>query len=229
VVQGVAEVVPISSSAQLALLPWLLGWPRPDDQTSFAAGLHAGSSAGLAVALRRDMDRPGLLLLTSVPAAVAGLLAQDAVERRLGRPGPTAVLLAGAGGLLWLADRRPQERSVGPREAAVAAIAQMTALAPGVSRSGASLTALRLLRVRREEAVRFSMLMSLPIAAGAAGLTAVRSRTLPKPLPTALAGVAAYTSWQAVSRASFRVITAAALYRAGVAAAVGVRVIKGQR
>ncbi|MCW2614074.1 MAG: Bacitracin resistance protein BacA, partial [Frankiales bacterium] len=46
--QGVAEVVPVSSSAQLALLPWLTGWPQPADRTGFAAGLHAGSCVGIA-------------------------------------------------------------------------------------------------------------------------------------------------------------------------------------
>jgi len=90
----VAEVVPVSSSAQLTLLPWLLRWEQPEDRTTFAAALHAGSCLGLTVALRRDLttlDRrtAKLVLLTSLPAAAAGLLAQDAVERRLGRPGPT--------------------------------------------------------------------------------------------------------------------------------------------
>lgn len=219
----------MSSSAQLTLLPWLLGWSPPADRTTFGAGLHAGSSLGVAWAVRHDIDRPALVLLTSLPAAAAGLLAQDAVERRLGRPGPTAALLAGAGALLWLADRRPEDRPVGAREAAVAALSQVAALAPGVSRSGASLTALRALGVRREEAVRFSMLMSLPITAGAAALTAARSRTRPAPVPSALAAVSAYLSWQAVDRASFRVAKGAALYRALVAAAVAGRLVKGRR
>ena len=219
----------MSSSAQVTLLPWLFGWSPPADRTTFAAGLHAGSSVGVAWAVRHDVDRPALVLLTSLPAAAAGLLAQDAVERRLGRPGPTAALLAGAGVLLWLADRRPEDRSVGTREAAVAALAQVVALAPGISRSGASLTALRALGVRREEAMRFSMLMSLPITAGAAALTAVRSRTKPAPVPSALAAVSAFLSWRAVDRASFRVATGAAVYRALVAAAVAGRLVKGQR
>ena len=54
-VQGVAEVVPVSSSAQLALLPWLLGWDEAPDRTTFAAALHAGSCAGIAWALRDEI------------------------------------------------------------------------------------------------------------------------------------------------------------------------------
>jgi undecaprenyl-diphosphatase len=228
VVQGVAEVVPVSSSAQLTLLPWLLRWEPPDDRTGFAAALHAGSCAGLVVALRHDLhtlDRrtATALALGSLPAAAAGLVLQDAVEARLGRPGPTAALLAGAAVLMWAADRRPASRTVGRREAVAAAAAQVAALAPGVSRSGATLTALRALGVRRDEAVRYSMLMSLPVTAGAAGLTVLRARRRPPAVPTALAGVAALTTAAALDRASGRLLPGAALYRLGLATAVAVR------
>jgi undecaprenyl-diphosphatase len=180
------------------------------------------------VALRHEIKdvspRTGsLLLLTCLPAAAAGILGQEAVERRLGAPGPTAALLAGAGALLWAADRRPQSRGVGAREAGAAALAQVVALAPGVSRSGATLTALRALGVRRRDAARFSMLMSLPVTVGAAGLTIARSRQLPAPVPTALAAVAAYGTAMGTNRASRRFLTGAAVYRAALAVAVAVR------
>jgi undecaprenyl-diphosphatase len=187
----------------------------------------------LAVALRRDLtalDRrtAKLVLLTSLPAAAAGLVAQDAVERRLGRPGPTAALLAGAGALLWVADRRPEHRGVGPVEAAAAGLAQVVALAPGVSRSGATLTALRARGVRRDEAVRFSMLMSLPVTAGAALLTMIRGRTAPPAGPAGLAAVTALTTAVTVNRASRRFVSAAAIYRVGLATAVAVRLRTGK-
>jgi undecaprenyl-diphosphatase len=224
----VAEVLPVSSSAQLSLLPFLLRWPVSDQPTAFAAGLHGGSALGLAAALREDLadldaGTGCLLVLSCLPAAAAGLLGQEAVERRLGGPGPTAALLAGAGTLMWLADRRPQTRGVGPREAAAAALAQVLALAPGVSRSGATLTALRALGVRREDAARFSVLMSLPVTAGAAAVTVVRARQLPPAGPTALAATASFVTAAVVDRASRRFLTAAALYRAALAAAVAVR------
>ncbi|MCW2608357.1 MAG: undecaprenyl-diphosphatase, partial [Frankiales bacterium] len=175
--QGVTEVVPVSSSAHLALLPGLLGWEPPADRTAFAAALHAGSCAGLLWALRRELTVRELVDATaaSVPAALVGLLASDAVEARLGRPLPTAALLAGAGVLLGLADLRPQDRAVGRHEAALAGLAQVAALAPGVSRSGASLTALRASRVPGPDAARFSLVLSLPVTAGAAGYALLRA------------------------------------------------------
>jgi undecaprenyl-diphosphatase len=183
---------------------------------------------GIALALRqelRDLDpRTGsLLLLSCMPAAAAGFLGQGAVERRLGRPGPTAALLAGAGALMWAADQRPETRAVGRREAAAAALAQVVALAPGVSRSGATLTALRALGVRRLDAARFSMLMSLPVTAGAAVLTIARSRQAPAALPTALAAAASFGTTLSVDRASRRFLLGAALYRAALAVAVAAR------
>lgn len=176
--QGLTEVLPVSSSAHLALLPWLLRWPAPPHPTTLAAGLHGGSCAGVLLALRADpppVRTAALALATAVPAAVAGLLAADAVEARLHRPAQVGALLGLAGLALAAADRRPEVRSVGPREAALAALAQVAALAPGVSRSGACLTALRAAGVHRREAERFALLMSLPVTAGAAGLTLLRA------------------------------------------------------
>jgi undecaprenyl-diphosphatase len=230
--QGVAEVVPVSSSAHLTLLPWLLGWEQPADRTTFAAGLHAGSCFGIAWVLRSDLrvlDRRTTVLLaaSTVPAALAGLLAADAVEARLGRPPQLAGLLAGASLLMWAADRRPQNRSaVGPREAAFASFAQVLALAPGVSRSGATLTALRAAQVERAAASRFALLMSLPVTGGAALLTLALSRRAPlrelavgAPAAALAGGLAA----AAQQRRPGRPVRAAALYRLGLAAVVAVR------
>ncbi len=248
--QGVAEVVPVSSSAQLALLPWLLGWEQPADRTTFAAGLHAGSCLGITWALRRDLlalDRRTILLLAAatVPAAAAGFLAADVVEERLGRPPQLAALLAGAGALLWWADARAGRRDgdpvhdtpgasrsgpVGAREAAYAGLAQVVALVPGVSRSGATLTALRLAGVEREAARRFTLLLSLPVTAGAAVLTLSRT---PRPrLAAALrllapgavtAALAGATSVMALRGHGPEQVRGAALYRLGLAAVVARR------
>ena len=225
--QGVAEVVPVSSSAQLTLLPWLLGWEPPADRTGFAAALHAGSCVGIAAVVGRpDRRTAALVAATSVPAAVAGLLAADRVEARLGRPPQLAALLAGAGALLWAADRwSPRDRQVGVREATLAAAAQVAALVPGVSRSGATLTALRLAGVERSAAQRFSMLMSLPVTAGAAGLTLARSRAL-TPQIVVGAGTSAVSSAVAtvvLNRRGGDSASAPALYRLALAAIVARR------
>lgn len=236
--QGVAEVVPVSSSAQLALLPWLLGWEEPADRTAFAAGLHAGSCGGIAWALRRDLrslssSELGVLAAASLPAALAGLVGGRLVEERLGTRPQLAWLLAGAGVVLWLADRSPQEHGVRGRDAAAAAIAQIAALAPGVSRSGATLSALRLLRVERASAERFTLLLSLPITAGAAGLSLIRAdrrhlRRLAAPLAAGVpaAAIAAAMSTRGQSRRGGVPITAAALYRLGLAAVVAARHVR---
>ena len=235
--QGAAEVVPVSSSAQLALLPWLLGWRQPDHRTAFAAALHMGSCAGIAIALRpeltalrHDRRRPTALLASCLPAAAAGLVVDDAVERRLGGPGQLAGALAAAGALLWLADRRPQDADAGARQLVIAAVAQVAALVPGVSRQGAVLTALRMQRVDRTEAGRTSLLMSLPVTAGAALLPLARAdrATLRALAPLLAAGVPAAAVSGAVAASVWRrraaqPVTGAAVYRLGLAAVVAAR------
>lgn len=227
----------MSSSAQLVLLPWLLGWEQASDRTTFGAGLHAGSCLGIGWVWRDDLRalsprEVAVLGLVSVPAAVAGTLAADRAEERFGRPPQLAALLAGAGALMWWVDSRhpSSERPVGRRAATLAALAQVSALVPGVSRAGATRTALRAAGVDREQAERFSLLMSLPITAGAAALTLARAepatlRALGPALvagtaTAALAGAAAATAHR--SRPG-RPLTGAALYRLGLAAVVARR------
>lgn len=233
--QGVAEVVPVSSSAQLTLLPWLLGWPEVGP--ILPAALHAGSCLGMAWALRAELAALsrkdlGVLAATSAPAALAGWLLPDRVNARLGGPARLAALLAGAGGLLWLADRRPQNQRLRPSAVLAAATAQVAALLPGVSRSGATLTALRALRVPRADAARFTLLMSLPITAGAAALTVARADRrqlvelrgpLAAGVPIAALAAAAATSATARRGAS---IGPSAAYRLLLAAAVAGRLAR---
>ena len=107
---GPAELLPISSSAHVSLVPWLLGWPYadldPGLRKSFEVALHAGTLAALLVGLRAELGaevrlldarRMRVLALSSLPPAVAGLLFERAIERRLGTPAATATgLVAGA-------------------------------------------------------------------------------------------------------------------------------------
>ncbi|MCU1602688.1 MAG: Undecaprenyl-diphosphatase, partial [Frankiales bacterium] len=105
------------------------------------------------------------------------------------------------------------------RDLAVAGAAQVAALAPGVSRAGATLTALRAREVSREDALRASLVMSLPVTAGAAALTALRSRQAPALLPSLVAGAASYVTARRVT-GSPRFYSASSAYRLGLAAAV---------
>jgi undecaprenyl-diphosphatase len=240
VAQGCAEVVPVSSSAQLVLLPYLLGWEHSSEHATFAAALHAGSCLGIGWVLRDevrslDLRTAGLLAGTCLPPAVAGYLIADRVEERLRQPAHLATVLAAAGALLWAVDRRAEGHqrgvTVGARQAALASFAQIPALAPGVSRSGATLTALRASGVDRAPAERFSLLMSLPVTAGAALLTLARTdrRTLRALGPSLAAGagcaaVAGAAAARALQRRPGRPATGPTLYRLALAAAVARRI-----
>jgi len=161
VVQGPTELLPVSSSAHTALIPWLAGWPytglHPDQRKSFEVALHAGAGCALAIAMRRQLWRraPGMegrraavLALSLLPPAIAGAALEGPVERRLGGPLSTAVGLAGGAVAMCLADARAPAASRGLDDARAVdgvalGFAQAIALAPGVSRNGATLTAAR--------------------------------------------------------------------------------------
>jgi undecaprenyl-diphosphatase len=189
---GPAELLPISSSAHIALVPWLLGWDYteldPELRKEFEVALHAGTAAALLILLRAevgDFVRNGsprslvLVGLASAPAALAGYTLERQIERRLGTPATIAAgLLAGGIVLAW-ADRTPESRTsidAGAGDALWLGVAQACALVPGVSRSGATLAAARRRGFRRADARRLSRHMALPVIAGAALLKAGRLR-----------------------------------------------------
>lgn len=183
------------------------------------------------MALREDVRRAdaAAVLRATLPAAAVGLVAQEVVERRLGTPGRTAGALAAAGALLCLADRRPSVRAVTPADTAVAGLAQVAALIPGVSRAGATLTALRARGADRDDALRHSLVLSLPITAGAAGLTAWRSQQAPPLVPVALAAAASWATTRAVLPVSSRLLPVSGVYRLVLAAVVAVRLRREHR
>jgi undecaprenyl-diphosphatase len=189
-VQGPAELLPVSSSAHLVLVPWLAGWDwervDPEVRKSFEVALHAGAAAALIVGQRgliaeelRNFDgRRALLLgLSFLPAAVVGYTLERPIEHRLGGPRTTAYgLLAGAAAML-VADRQPQRRGRGEATAAdglALGIAQAAALAPGVSRNGITLAAARWRHFSRDQANLLSRTIALPIIVGASALKGTR-------------------------------------------------------
>ena len=190
VIQGTAELLPVSSSAHLAVIPRLLGWPYarlgPELRKAFEVALHAGTATALAVVLRgeiaqavRELDRPRALgaALVLTPPAVAGLVLERPIERRLGAPRHVATVQIVAGLVLAAADRRPADRShsaARPIDDLLLGLAQAVALVPGVSRNGAALTAARLRRVDRAGANRLSRDAALPVLIAAAGLKGAR-------------------------------------------------------
>jgi undecaprenyl-diphosphatase len=187
---GPAELMPVSSSGHVALVPWLLHWDYaradPEVRKAFEVALHAGTAAALLIALRHEVRdtiagmtvaRAGWLALATAPAALAGLVLEGPIERRLGTPGTIALGMIGGATAMAFADRRPQARSeddAGWADALWLGIAQACALYPGVSRNGATLTAGRLRHFAREDANRLSRLLALPVIGGATALKSLR-------------------------------------------------------
>jgi undecaprenyl-diphosphatase len=224
VLQGLAEFLPISSSAHLILAPWALGWPDPGLGVDVA--LHFGTllavlwyfraewlvllGAGWAVLKSRraetDQERRVVFLcVATVPGALAGLALEKQAESALRSPTLIATALIALGVVLWIVDRRAsQSRRLAAMtwvDALLIGCAQMFALIPGVSRSGATITAGRGLRFAREDAAVFSFLMSMPIIAAASLLKVphvLRDQGLSTPL---LAGMlaSAVSGWLAIA------------------------------
>jgi undecaprenyl-diphosphatase len=171
----------VSSSGHLALVPRLLGWDYAelpaDARKTFEVALHAGSAPALALALRGEIGRdPHLLALTFLPPAVVGLAFERPIERRLGGLRSVAVAQILAGLALAAADLRPERRhEPNVLDHLAVGFAQAAALVPGVSRSGAALTAARLRGLSRSAAVSLSLRAALPVTVGAGLLKGVRA------------------------------------------------------
>jgi undecaprenyl-diphosphatase len=189
--QGLAEFLPISSSAHLALTPWLFGWPEPG--LAFDVALHVGTLVAVLGYFRAEWARLAraawhvarnlkaetpeewravYIAIATVPGVIAGVLLQKQAEEAFRAPVLIAQALIVMGVVLWLVDRfAPRDRNLGAiraRDALLIGCAQAFAVVPGVSRSGATISAGRALKLDREAAATFSFLMSMPIIAGAA-------------------------------------------------------------
>lgn len=197
-IQGIAEFLPISSSAHLILPAELTAWP--DQGLKFDVAVHLGSLTAVLVyfraelagfgrdAIRLRVGASGLLLsrvaIATVPAALAGLLFKPFIESELRAVGVIAVATIAFAVPLWWADRRVtstrDEYAVSYFQAAMIGLAQALALVPGVSRSGITITAALLVGLGREGAARFSFLLAIPTIAGAALLSAMDARSAPE-------------------------------------------------
>jgi undecaprenyl-diphosphatase len=210
-VQGITEFFPISSSAHLILVPWLFNWDISawslDLQKTFDVALHVGTFIAVLVLMRvdvwrllraffgsirrfkietRDEKLAWLLLISTIPAGIIGVAFESFIEDKLGEPWLIAILLIVFGAIMWAADSlSPRSKNLGSLRwyhALYIGVAQAAALAPGVSRSGVTLSALRGLRINREEAVRYAFLLTIPIIGGSAvykGLRVVANGGLP--------------------------------------------------
>jgi undecaprenyl-diphosphatase len=194
-VQGLTELLPISSSGHLILVPWLFDWDyletHDEFNQTFDVALHLGTlaavvyyfwedvktlvSAWIGSVRRRRIQSPDeriawFVAVATLPAAAVGALGESFIVDNLGEPWQIAVFLAVFGVLLWIADRtspRRQMSDLGLGTAAAVGFAQSLALMPGVSRSGITITAGRFLGLDRDSAARFSFLLLIPITFGA--------------------------------------------------------------
>ena len=185
IVQGLTEFLPISSSGHLILVPAFFGWS--DQGLAFDIAVHFGSLGAVCVFFRNDIA--GLLHgagdiisgrsatlqarmawcigIGTIPAAVAGLFFAGWIAANLRSPMFVIAALAAYGLLMALADYfAPRARDISTirmRDALIVGIAQALSLVPGTSRSGITITAGRLLGFRRQDAARFSFLLSAPV------------------------------------------------------------------
>jgi undecaprenyl-diphosphatase len=245
IVQGPAELLPVSSSAHIVLVPWLAGWDwerlDPEVRKSFEVALHGGAAAALLIGQRGtileelrafDASRALVLGLSFLPAAAVGYAFERPIERRLGGPKATAIgLLVGAAAML-IADTRPQQRGRGeatPADGLALGVAQAAALAPGVSRNGVTLAAARWRRFSRDQANLLSRTVALPIIVGATILKGERLRrrgASPELRRSMAIGVAASFASTLASQRLIglverdRALWPYAAYRVGLAAAV---------
>jgi undecaprenyl-diphosphatase len=191
-VQGPAELLPVSSSAHLSLIPWFAGWPLdevdPEARKSFEVALHAGTAAALLIGQRQailnelrraDGRRATAVALSTVAPAVVGYTLERQIERRLGGPRTIAAGLVAGSVAMLVADRRPRERGrhdVTPVDGLVLGAAQAVALLPGISRTAATVAAARWRRFTRSEANLLSRTVALPVILGATALRCARLR-----------------------------------------------------
>ncbi len=246
---GPAELLPVSSSGHVAIVPWLRGWPYAgldaELRKAFEVALHAGTAAALLVGLRdevgeaaRGLDRRRieLIVLSFLPPAIVGYALERPIERRLGTPATIAAGLVAGSLAMLVADARGsglrRREDAGAVDALCLGLAQACALVPGVSRNGATLAAARARGFAREDANVLSRHVALPVIVGATALKGTRLARRGLPPGTAVAFGAGIAASFATTLASIRVIRQVerdrslapyALYRLALAGVVGRR------
>lgn len=216
VVQGFTELLPISSSGHLVIVPWLADWRYLEHHAAFNktldVALHLGTLVAVVAYFWHDLGRliaawfrsvsrrrvstdderiAWYVIIATIPAAIAGAAGEDFIEEKLGQPYQIAILLAVFAVVLWAADRSPERRGMAGltwKAALAVGLAQCLALAPGVSRSGITITAGRFLELTRDAAARFAFLLLVPIVFGAGVLKGVKDVALKGGLPSGSAG-----------------------------------------
>jgi undecaprenyl-diphosphatase len=194
-VQGFTELLPISSSGHLILVPWVGDWTylreHEEFNKTFDVALHLGTLVAVVAYFWRDLvgyvvawfhsvrrravdtqdeKVAWIIVVATIPAALIGAAFQTVIEDRLGEPWQISILMGVFALVLFWADRRPERKDIGDlsvRQGLLVGLAQSVALAPGVSRSGITISAGRFLGLNRDAAARLSFLLLVPITLGA--------------------------------------------------------------
>jgi undecaprenyl-diphosphatase len=205
--QGATEFVPVSSSGHLVLVPWLFGWPAPG--LVFDTMVHWGTLVAILAYFWRDWwslitawlrglvhwdwrdphaRLAWLLVIGSLPAAVLGLLFEDWFESLFSEPVWVSFFLLVTAAILLLSEwlsRSKRNRDLADLrwpDAVIIGLGQAIAIAPGISRSGATMSAGLLRGLDRPAAARFSFLLATPAILGAGLLQLVKLSSTPDPL-----------------------------------------------
>jgi undecaprenyl-diphosphatase len=218
IVQGLTEFLPISSSAHLRIVPAIAGWEDPG--AAFTAVIQLGTMAAVLLYFRTDLWniargllaglrdpaarrtlewRLGLyIILGTIPIAIIGLALKDTIENEFRTLELIGVALILAGLVLAWSERAGREQrsieDLQPRDAAIIGLAQAAALVPGVSRSGATISAGLFLGLDRTSAARYSFLLSVPavVLSGLFELRHVGDGGGPGAMPTIVGTVLAF-------------------------------------
>lgn len=183
IVQGIGEFLPISSTAHLVLVPWLLGWKDPG--TVFDVALHLGTSLAVIIFFWKDWiklikngftkpkSRSGnlfwMVVIATIPGALFGVLLDKYMEN-FKNPALIGVSLIVMGIVLYFADKHSRSNieieDIGPKRSVAIGLSQILAIVPGVSRSGITMSMGRFLGMKREDIAKFTFLLSTPIILG---------------------------------------------------------------
>jgi len=180
ILQGLGEFLPISSTAHITLAPWFFGWNDPG--LAFDIALHLGTLAAVVIFFWKDwisLIKAGLtdaksdegklfwyIVLACVPGGVLGVLFEDYVETTFRSPLLIGIMLIIMGIVIYAADKYSRSEvelmDIGLKRSFLIGVSQALAMIPGVSRSGITMAAGRTMKIKREDAARFTFLLSTP-------------------------------------------------------------------
>ena len=187
-IQGLTELLPISSSAHLAIIPWIFNWEMPE---YFDVALHTGTlfaiglfffrdwlnliKGGYKLAIKGEKSQEGkmfwYIVLATIPGAIIGFILDKFLEDALNAPLVIATMLIIMGIVLYMVDKKSKSiidyKNMSLRQTFLIGLSQALAFIPGVSRSGITMTTARMMGIKRESAAKYSFMLSAPIVLAA--------------------------------------------------------------